>query len=494
MDKSAVVRAAAHGIMCLDMNFLHFMTLLTRHSTSSSFVFDVNWRRKRNGRERHDAVHASSSSVSSSSSSADDREHHHHHQHEQRGFRGKNTVTTALSDKNKVEVFVFIDCDNVRPRLSASDEDEDAASQRFLHAFHRAASFYGDVVSLSLYGNEKTFGEEVKGDVKRGGEEDKGEGEGGWTRATTNERNTKKKSLGEALESVRILGSRVRVVRTQSRRKQSADIRCVSDVVDAMRKSADNETTTTTEKLRLAFIVSKDAGLLKEAASPYVRKRGDVVICGDFINNVGMREIDSHPIEDAYRELVEKKIGWSSGVKIKGKPGSEALAIGSRLVSWKDESVWFYAKSDEDKRRRKSNAPRKAARKRREDPHLFMIPGPSSSEKEMEEKEKDERLYQNCVRHLPSSIQTEMRDIIDAYCRRRRNVDTAANENLSDENNNTVFLSKLLRREAKRKLLPVRSNACFASASEVLVYFDAGPKLGAVFGKWLENGDLEMLW
>ena len=488
-----MVRATAHGILCLDMNFLHFMTLLTRHSTSSSFVFDVNWRRKRNGRKRNDAVHASSSLVSSSSSSADDQEHRHHHQREQRGFRGKNTVTTALSDKNKVDVFVFIDCDNVRPRFSTSDEDDDAAAQRFLHAFHRAASFYGDVVSLSLYGNEKTFGEEVQGDVKRGGEEDEGEGEeGGWTRARTNERNTKKKSLGEALESVRILGSRVRVVRTQSRRKQSADIRCVSDVVDAMRKSADNETTTTTDKLRLAFIVSKDAGLLKEAASPYVRKRGDVVICGDFINNVGMREIDSHPIEDAYREVVEKKIGWSSGVKIKGKPGSEALAIGSRLVSWKDESVWFYAKSDEDveKRRRKSNAPRKAARKRREDPYLFMIPGPSSSEKEMEEKEKDERFYQNCVRHLPSSIQTEMRDIIDAYCRRRRrNVDTAANEN-----NNTVFLSKLLRREAKRKLLPVRSNACFASASDVLVYFDAGPKLGAVFGKWLENGDLEMLW
>ena len=485
-----MVRATAHGILCLDMNFLHFMTLLTRHSTSSSFVFDVNWRRKRNGRKRNDAVHASSSLVSSSSSSADDQEHRHHHQREQRGFRGKNTVTTALSDKNKVDVFVFIDCDNVRPRFSASDED--AAAQRFLHAFHRAASCYGDVVSLSLYGNEKTFGEEVQGDVKRGGEEDEGEGEeGGWTRARTNERNTKKKSLGEALESVRILGSRVRFVRTQSRRKQSADIRCVSDVVDAMRKSADNETTTTTEKLRLAFIVSKDAGLLKEAASPYVRKRGDVVICGDFINNVGMREIDSHPIEDAYREVVEKKIGWSSGVKVKGKPGSEALAIDSRLVSWKDESVWFYAKSDEDveKRRRKSNAPRKAARKRREDPYLFMIPGPSSSEKEMEEKENDERFYQNCVRYLPSSIQTEMRDIIDAYCRRRRrNVDTAANEN-----NNTVFLSKLLRREAKRKLLPVRSNVCFASASDVLVYFDAGPKLGAVFGKWLENGDLEML-
>ena len=308
-----VVRATAHGILCLDMNFLHFMTLLTRHSTSSSFVFDVNWRRKRNGRKRNDAVHASSSLVSSSSSSADDQEHRHHHQREQRGFRGKNTVTTALSDKNKVDVFVFIDCDNVRPRFSASDEE--AAAQRFLHAFHRAASCYGDVVSLSLYGNEKTFGEEVQGDVKRGGEEDEGEGEeGGWTRARTNERNTKKKSLGEALESVRILGSRVRVVRTQSRRKQSADIRCVSDVVDAMRKSADNETTTTTEKLRLAFIVSKDAGLLKEAASPYVRKRGDVVICGDFINNVGMREIDSHPIEDAYREVVEKKIGWSSGV------------------------------------------------------------------------------------------------------------------------------------------------------------------------------------
>lgn len=487
-----MVRATAHGILCLDMNFLHFMTLpRTRHSTSSSFVFDVNWRRRRNGRKRNHAVHASSSLVSSSSSSADQNQHHHQ-RHEQRGFRGKNTVTTALSDKNKVEVFVFIDCDNVRPRFSASDED--AAAQRFLHAFHRAASCYGDVVSLSLYGNEKTFGEEGKGDVKRGGEEDKGEEEeGGWTRATTNERNTKKKSLGEALESVRILGSRVRVVRTQSRRKQSADIRCVSDVVDAMRKSADNETTTTTEKLRLAFIVSKDAGLLKEAASPYVRKRGDVVICGDFINNVGMREIDSHPIEDAYRELVEKKIGWSSGVKIKGKPGSEALAIGSRLVSWKDESVWFYA-SEDGKKRRTSNAPRKAARKRREDPYLFMIPGPSSSEKEMEEKEKDERLYQNCVRHLPSSIQTEMRDIIDAYCRRRRNVDTAANENLSDENNNTVFLSELLRREAKRKLLPVRSNACFASASDVLVYFDAGPKLGAVFGKWLENGDLEMLW
>jgi hypothetical protein len=27
----------------------------------------------------------------------------------------------------------------------------------------------------------------------------------------------------------------------------------------------------------------------------------------------------------------------------------------------------------------------------------------------------------------------------------------------------------------------------------VLVYFDAGPKLGAFFAKWLENGDLEML-
>ena len=389
---------------------------------------------------------------------------------------------------------MFIDCDNVRPRFSANNDDDDSSgAQRFLHAFHRAASFYGDVVSLSLYGNEKTFGEEVKGVVKRGGEEDKGEEEGGWTRATTNERNTKKtrKSLGEALESVRILGSRVRVVRTRSGRKQSADIRCVSDVVDAMRR-ADNETTTTTEKLRLAFIVSKDAGLLKEAASPYVRKRGDVVICGDFINNVGMREIDSHPIEDAYRELVEKKIGWSSGVKIKGKPGSEALAIGSRLVSWKDESVWFYASNNDVEKRRRKSKP--AARKRREDPYLFMIPGPSSSEKEMEEKEKDERLYQNCVRYLPSSIQTEMRDIIDAYCRRPRNVDTAANENLSDENNNTVFLSKLLRREAKRKLLPVRSNACFASASDVLVYFDAGPKLGAVFGKWLENGDLEMLW
>ena len=471
----------------------------TIRSTSSSFVFDVGWRRKRNRRKRNDAVIASSSLVSSSSSSADDQEHHrqHNQQQQRRLPRGKNTVVTTFPRKtsdNKVDVFVFIDCDNVRPRFMNEDDDESsAAAQRFLHAFHRAASFYGDVVSLSLYGNEKTFGEEVKGVVKRGGEEDKGEEEGeGWTRATTNERNTKKKSLGEALESVRILGSRVRVVRTQSRRKQSADIRCVSDVVDAMRKSADNETTTSTTALRLAFIVSKDAGLLKEAASPYVRKRGDVVICGDFINNVGMREIDSHPIEDAYRELVEKKIGWSSGVKIKGKPGSEALAIGSRLVSWKDESVFFYA-SDE-KRRRKSNAP-PAARKRREDPYLFMIPGPSSSEKEMEEKEKDERLYQNCVRYLPSSIQTEMRDIIDAYCRRRRNVDTAANENLfDDENNNTVFLSKLLRREAKRKLLPVRSNACFASASDVLVYFDAGPKLGAVFGKWLENGDLEMLW
>ena len=134
-------------------------------------------------------------------------------------------IQTALSDKNEVDVFVFIDCDNVRPRFSASDEE--AAAQRFLHAFHRAASCYGDVVSLSLYGNEKTFGEEVKGDVKRGGEEDKGEEEGGWTRARTNERNTKKKSLGEALESVRILGSRVRVVRTRSGRKQSADIRCV---------------------------------------------------------------------------------------------------------------------------------------------------------------------------------------------------------------------------------------------------------------------------
>ena len=50
-----------------------------------------------------------------------------------------------------------------------------------------------------------------------------------------------------------------------------------------------------------------------------------------------------------------------------------------------------------------------------------------------------------------------------------------------------------LKREAKKKVLQVRDNSCFSYASDVLVYFDAG-RLGAVFGKWLDDGNLEMVF
>jgi hypothetical protein len=368
------------------------------------------------------------------------------------------------------EVYVHIDCDNVRPRFNGSSNNnnnnaENNDATRFISAFYRCASAYGDVVSMTCYGNSSTFREEEE-----------------------EEASLKKyrQSLGEALERVRIKGTDVRVVRTLSRRKQSADIRCVSDVVNAMRGGGntfdDDEDDENTPR-KIAFIASKDAGLLKEAASAYVRKMGDVIVCGDFIN-IGMREIDAHPIEAAYRELVEEKIGASQ--RIKGRPASEALAIRSRLVAWKDpESVFFYASDDEDNGNGKKNDPMRK-RRRREDPYLFMIPGPSSSE----------ACENDCVRGLPASIQPDMRDIIARYRKREESTNRINVKDDDDEEEEKMqhlaFLYKLLKREAKKNLR-VRSNPCFAHASEVLVYFDAGPKLGAVFAKWLENGDLEML-
>ena len=390
------------------------------------------------------------------------------------------TVTRAHHAAGK-EVYVHIDCDNVRPRFNGcsnnNNNTENNDATRFISAFYRCASAYGDVVSVTCYGNSSTFREEEEGRGEREEEE---------------ETSLKKyrQSLGEALERVRIEGTDVRVVRTLSRRKQSADVRCVSDVVNAMRGGgntfdADDEDDDENTPRKIAFIASKDAGLLKEAASAYVRKMGDVIVCGDFIN-VGMREIDVHPIEAAYRELVEEKIGASGGgQRIKGRPASEALAIRSRLVAWKDpESVFFYASDDEDNGNGKKNNPMRK-RRRREDPYLFMIPGPSSSEAS----------ENDCVRGLPASIQPDMRDIIARYRKREESTNRISvkdDDDDEEESPQLAFLHKLLKREAKKNLR-VRSNPCLAHASEVLVYFDAGPKLGAVFAKWLENGDLEML-
>ena len=246
-----------------------------------------------------------------------------------------------------------------------------------------------------------------------------------------------KKSLGDVLENVRIRGTPdIKVVRTNRNAKQSADVRCMSDVVRAMATSDDASP-------RLVFIVSKDAGLLREAAGAYVKKRGEVVICGDFLN-VGMRKIDRHPIEEAYRALVEEKID-----KKKGREGSEALAIELRLASWKDESVWFYS-SNTVGRRKKSNA----RGRWQEDPYLFVVPEPSSTDDEV-------WLCKNCVRGLPSSIRADMRDIIDAY---RRNNNDINSEDDIDYSHRYEHLSQLLKREAKKKVLQVRDNSCFSCA------------------------------
>ena len=80
-----------------------------------------------------------------------------------------------------------------------------------------------------------------------------------------------------------------------------------------------------------------------------------------------------------------------------------------------------------------------------------------------------------------------MRDIIDAY---RRNNDINSED---VDSHRYEHLSQLLKREAKKKVLQVRDNSCFSYASDVLVYFDAG-RLGAVFGKWLDDGNLEMVF
>ena len=128
-----------------------------------------------------------------------------------------------------------------------------------------------------------------------------------------------------------------------------------------------------------------------------MKKRGDVIVCGDFLN-VGMRKIDRHPIEEAYRALVEEKID-----KTKGREGSEALAIELRLASWKDESVWFYSSNTTVGRRKKRNA----RGRWQEDPYLFVVPGPSSIDDDDDDDDDNAWLWKNCVRGLPSSIRSD---------------------------------------------------------------------------------------
>ena len=379
------------------------------------------------------------------------------------------------------EVRVFIDCDNVRPKGTREEH-----CVRYVESFFRIASTYGTVTSISCYGNSNTFDREVLTHTKTREEDDDEEvcDDDDVSKKTKKTKTLiKKKSLGDVLENVRIRGTTetpdviIKVVRTNRRAKQSADVRCMSDVV---RFATATATATTSDdgdaSPRLAFIVSKDAGLLREAAGAYVKKRGDVIVCGDFLN-VGMRKIDRHPIEEAYRALVEEKID-----KTKGREGSEALAIELRLASWKDESVWFYSSNNTVGRRKKRNA----RGRWQEDPYLFVVPGPSSTDDD------DAWLWKNCVRGLPSSIRADMRDIIDAYRRNNNNNDIDSEDDDIDYSHRYEHLSQLLKREAKKKVLQVRDNSCFSHASDVLVYFDAG-RLGAVFGKWLDDGHLEMI-
>ena len=405
--------------------------------------------------------------------------------------RRRNNTGDVVDEDNddatiQKEVRVFIDCDNVRPKGTREEH-----CVRYVESFFRVASTYGTVTSISCYGNSNTFDREVLTHTKTREEDDDEEvcDDDDVSKKTKKTKTLiKKKSLGDVLENVRIRGTTattpdviIKVVRTNRRAKQSADVRCMSDVV----RFATATTTATTSdgddddaSHRLAFIVSKDAGLLREAAGAYVKKRGDVIVCGDFLN-VGMRKIDRHPIEEAYRALVEEKID-----KTKGREGSEALAIELRLASWKDESVWFYSSNTTVGRRKKRNA----RGRWQEDPYLFVVPGPSSIDDDDDDDDDDDAwLWKNCVRGLPSSIRADMRDIIDAYRRNNNN-----NDINSDYSHRYEHLSQLLKREAKKKVLQVRDNSCFSHASDVLVYFDAG-RLGAVFGKWLDDGHLEMI-
>jgi len=388
------------------------------------------------------------------------------------------------------EVRVFIDCDNVRPKGTREEH-----CVRYVESFFRIASTYGTVTSISCYGNSNTFDREVLTHTKTREEDDDEEvcDDDDVSKKTKKTKTLiKKKSLGDVLENVRIRGTTttpdviIKVVRTNRRAKQSADVRCMSDVV---RFATATTTATRTSdgdgdaSHRLAFIVSKDAGLLREAAGAYVKKRGDVIVCGDFLN-VGMRKIDRHPIEEAYRALVEEKID-----KTKGREGSEALAIELRLASWKDESVWFYSSNTTVGRRKKRNA----RGRWQEDPYLFVVPGPSSIDDDDDDDDDNAWLWKNCVRGLPSSIRSDMRDIIDAYRRNNNNNnDIDSEDDDIDYSHRYEHLSQLLKREAKQKVLQVRDNSCFSHASDVLVYFDAG-RLGAVFGKWLDDGHLEMI-
>ena len=387
------------------------------------------------------------------------------------------------------EVRVFIDCDNVRPKGTREEH-----CVRYVESFFRIASTYGTVTSISCYGNSNTFDREVLTHTKtpRGRRDEEVCDDDDVSKKTKKTKTLiKKKSLGDVLENVRIRGTTttpdviIKVVRTNRRAKQSADVRCMSDVV----RFATATTTATTSdgdgdaSHRLAFIVSKDAGLLREAAGAYVKKRGDVIVCGDFLN-VGMRKIDRHPIEEAYRALVEEKID-----KTKGREGSEALAIELRLASWKDESVWFYSSNTTVGRRKKRNE----RGRWQEDPYLFVVPGPSSIDDDDDDDDDNAWLWKNCVRGLPSSIRSDMRDIIDAYRRNNNNNnDIDSEDDDIDYSHRYEHLSQLLKREAKQKVLQVRDNSCFSHASDVLVYFDAG-RLGAVFGKWLDDGHLEMI-
>ena len=118
---------------------------------------------------------------------------------------------------------------------------------------------------------------------------------------------------------------------------------------------------------RLAFIVSKDAGLLEEAASACVKKRGDVIVCGDFLS-VGMRKIDRHPIEEAYRALVEEK-------STKRKAGKDLKHSRSNCVWRRGRTRACGLIRCTTVGRRKKHAWRG---RWQEDPYLFVVPGPSS--------------------------------------------------------------------------------------------------------------------
>ena len=133
------------------------------------------------------------------------------------------------------EVRVFIDCDNVRPKGTREEH-----CVRYVESFFRIASTYGTVTSISCYGNSNTFDREVLTHTKTREEDDDEEvcDDDDVSKKTKKTKTLiKKKSLGDVLENVRIRGTTttpdviIKVVRTNRRAKQSADVRCMSDVV-----------------------------------------------------------------------------------------------------------------------------------------------------------------------------------------------------------------------------------------------------------------------